>query len=97
MLPLLLMNVITGLVADKAQDLAKDHVSKMIDDVLPPQAKGALDAIIKADPTQAATSLTEFLDNDEKSTYEASDLELNLKITFNPETGKFDVQTDQED
>ena len=40
MLPMLLMNVITGLVADKAQDLAKDHVSKMIDDVIPETKNG---------------------------------------------------------
>ena len=35
MLPLLLFNVISGLVMDKAQDLAKDHVERMIDDILP--------------------------------------------------------------
>ena len=37
MLPLagMLFNVVAGLVVDKAQDLAKDHVERMIDDVLP--------------------------------------------------------------
>ena len=30
MLPVLLFNVISGLVMDKAQDLAKDHVESMI-------------------------------------------------------------------
>ena len=36
MLPLagMLFNVVSGLVMDKAQNLAKDHVEKMIDDVL---------------------------------------------------------------
>ena len=41
MLPLagLLFNVISGLVIDKAQNLAKEHVEKMINDVLPDEAK----------------------------------------------------------
>ena len=53
MLPVagLLWNVISGLVVDKATDLAKEHVDKMIDDVLPDSAKKELDKIIKADPT----------------------------------------------
>ena len=40
MLPLagMLFNVVAGLVVDKAQDLAHDHVAKMIDDVLPDKA-----------------------------------------------------------
>ena len=53
MLPVagLLWNVISGLVVDKATDLAKEHVDKMIDDVLPDSAKKELDKIIKAYPT----------------------------------------------
>ena len=37
MLPLagMLFNVVAGLVVDKAQDLATEHVEKMIDDILP--------------------------------------------------------------
>ena len=37
MLPLagMLFNVVAGLIVDKAQDLAHEHVEKMIDDVLP--------------------------------------------------------------
>ena len=93
MLPMLLMNVITGLVADKAQDLAKDHVSKMIDDVIPENAKGALDAIVKPDPTQPAQSLTEMLESGVKSNLDIPDMELNLKIKLNTETGKFEVET----
>ena len=38
MLAGLLFNVISGLVIDKAQDLAKDHVEKMIDDIIPDHA-----------------------------------------------------------
>ena len=63
MLPLagLLFNVVAGLVIDRAQDLAKDHVEKMIDDVLPDKAKKELDEIVKKDPTHTFTSAREAL------------------------------------
>ena len=53
MLPLagMLFNVVAGLVVDKAQDLAQDHVEKMIDDILPDKAKKELDKVVKDDPT----------------------------------------------
>ena len=51
MLPLagMLFNVVAGLVVDKAQDLAEEHVEKMINDILPDNAKKELDKIIKSD------------------------------------------------
>ena len=53
MLPLagMLFNVVAGLVVDKAQDLAQEHVEKMIDDILPDKAKKELDKVVKEDPT----------------------------------------------
>jgi hypothetical protein len=51
MLPLLLFNVVSGLIADKAQNLVKDHVEDMIDNILPDDAKQELDEAIKNDPT----------------------------------------------
>ena len=42
MLPLLLFNVISSLVVDKATDLATEHVESMIDDLLPKEAKKEL-------------------------------------------------------
>ena len=51
MLPVLLFNVISGLVVDKATDLATEHVEEMIDDLLPDNAKKELDKIIKEDPS----------------------------------------------
>ena len=45
-----LFNVISGLVVDKATDLAQEHVEAMIDDILPDSAKKELDKIIKSDP-----------------------------------------------
>ena len=61
MLPILLFNVISGLVMDKAQDLAKDHVEKMIDDILPKDAKKELDKVIKEDTTHTFNTAKEAL------------------------------------
>jgi len=52
-----------------------------------------LDAIVKADPTQPAQSLTEMLESGVKSNLDIPDMELNLKIKLNTETGKFEVET----
>ena len=51
MLPLagMLFNVVAGLVVDKAQDLAEEHVEKMIDDILPDNAKKEIYKITKID------------------------------------------------
>ena len=57
MLPMLLFNVVSGLVMDKAQNLAKDHVGKMIDDILPDDAKEELNAMIKEDPEHEFESI----------------------------------------
>ena len=53
MLPLagMLFNVVAGLVVDKAQDLAKDHVEKMIDDVLPDKQRKELDKLLRKTQT----------------------------------------------
>jgi hypothetical protein len=50
MLPVLLFNVISGLVMDKATDLAQEHVEDMIDSLLPKEAKEELDELVKQDP-----------------------------------------------
>ena len=47
MLPLLLFNVISSLVIDKATDLATEQVESMIEDLLPASAKKELDKFIK--------------------------------------------------
>jgi len=54
MLPLagMLFNVVSGLVVDKAQNLAKDHVGKMLDDLLPDDAP-------KTDEEKTAVNYTE--------------------------------------
>ena len=64
MLPLagLLFNVISGLVINKAQNLAKEHVGNMIDDLLPDDAKDELDEIIKNDPEHPFDTVAEALE-----------------------------------
>ena len=61
MLPVLLFNVISGLVMDKAQSCAKEHVEKMIDDIIPKSAKKELDQFIKDDPTHSFKNAKEAL------------------------------------
>ena len=61
MLPVLLFNVIAGLVIDKAQNLAIEHVEAMIDDLLPDTAKKELDKVIKADPAHEFTNTKDAL------------------------------------
>ena len=57
MLEAMLLNVIKGLVMDKAQDLATDHVQKAIDDNLSDDQKVALDAVVDAMPDNSFKSV----------------------------------------
>ena len=63
MLPVasLLFNVISGLVVDKATDLATEHVESMIDDLLPESAKKELDKAVKDDPSHQFTNAKDAL------------------------------------
>ena len=98
MLPILLFNVISGLVMDKAQDLAKDHVEKMIDDILPDSAKKELDKVVKADPSHTFTTAKDALMGavEGKLPIPMKDgkilpIELNIKIKYDPTTGSVEV------
>ena len=100
MLPIagLLWNVISGLVVDKATDLAKEHVDKMIDDVLPDSAKKELDKIIKADPTHAFDNAKDALHGavEGKLPVQLKDgkvlpIEITFKVKYDPTTGSLDV------
>ena len=65
MLPMLipmLTNVIGGLVADTASNLAKEHVMDMVDKVVPPEAKAMIDKVVAADPTNPCGSMTELVE-----------------------------------
>ncbi|HIK67595.1 MAG TPA: hypothetical protein EYF95_06455 [Flavobacteriales bacterium] len=100
MLPLagLLFNVVAGLVIDRAQNLAKDHVEKMIDDVLPDKAKKELDEIVKKDPTHTFTSAREALIGaiEGKLPINLKDgkilpIEMTVKVRFDPNTQSLEI------
>ena len=102
MLPLagMLFNVVAGLVVDKAQDLAKDHVEKMIDDVLPDKQRKELDKIIKEDPDHAFDNAKDALmgEVEGKLPVKMKDgkllpIEMTVKVRFDPNTQKLEVIT----
>ena len=64
MLPMLvpmLTNVIGGLVADAATNLAKEHVEDMVKNVIPPEAMDMVDQLIHADPSQPCTGMIDMI------------------------------------
>ena len=98
MLPVLLFNVISGLVMDKAQDLAKDHVESMIDNILPKEAKKELDKLVKEDPTHKFNTAKEALVGAVegklpvvKADVSLLPLEVTIKLKIDPTTGSFDI------
>ena len=102
MIPLagMLFNVVAGLVVDKAQDLATEHVEKMIDDILPDKAKKELDKIVKEDPTHAFDNAKHALIGavEGKLPINLKDgkllpIELTVKVKFDPNTRKLEVIT----
>ena len=65
MLPMLvpmLTNVIGGLVADKATNMAKEHVMDMVEKVVPPEAMEMVDQMVSADPNNPCSSMSELID-----------------------------------
>ena len=100
MLPLagMLFNVVAGLVVDKAQDLAKDHVEKMIDDILPDKAKKELDKIVKEDPAHTFDNAKDALMGavEGKLPINLKDgkllpIEMTVKVRFDPNTQKLEI------
>ena len=100
MLPLagMLFNVVAGLVVDKAQDLAEEHVGKMLDDILPEKAKKELDKIIKNDPTHTFENAKDALVGavEGKLHLHMKDgkllpLEMTVTVRFDPNTQKLEV------
>lgn len=101
---MLLFNVVSSLVVDKAQNLAKEHVEKMIDDIFPDDAKEELDEIIKSDPAHTFESATEALQGaiEGKLPISLKDgtlkpIELNFKVKYDPNSGKVDIVQDTEE
>ena len=61
MIEALLLNILKGLVVDKAQSLAKEHVQEALDRNLDETQKHALDAIVNAMPDNSFKSVKELL------------------------------------
>ena len=99
MLPLLLFNVISSLVIDKATDLAIEHVESMIDDLLPASAKKELDKIIKDDPAHTFTNAKDALMGVVegklpiiKADGTIKPIEMTFTISYDPTTGSVDIE-----
>ena len=98
MLPLLLFNVISGLVIDKATDLATEHVESMIDDLLPKEAQKELDKAIKDDPahefTNAKEALLAVVEGKlpiVKADGTIKPIEKTFTVTYSPTNGSIDI------
>ena len=98
MLPVLLFNVISGLVVDKATDLATEHVEEMIEDLLPDNAKKELDKIIKDDPSHTFDNAKDALMGAVegklpivKADGTLKPIEFNIKVSYDPTTGAIDI------
>ena len=98
MLPLLLFNVISSLVVDKATDLATEHVEGMIDDLLPKEAKKELDKFIKDDPAHTFTNAKDALMGAVegklpimKADGTLKPIELTFTLKYDPTTGSIDI------
>ena len=101
MLPLLLFNVISSLVVDKATDLATEHVENMIDDLLPDNAKKELDKIIKDDPSHTFDNAKDALMGavEGKLPIITADgtlkpIEMTFTIKYDPTSGSIDIDKD---
>jgi len=99
MLPLLLFNVISSLVVDKATDLATEHVENMIEDILPVSAKKELDKIIKEDSHHTFTNAKDALMGAVegklpilKADGTLKPIEMTFTISYDPTTGSVDIE-----
>ena len=99
MLASMLFNVVAGLIVDKAQDLAKEHVEDMIDNILPDDAKDELDKIIKDDPTHTFDNAKDALVGavEGKLAITLKDvtvkpIELNFTVKFDPNTMDLEIE-----
>jgi len=98
MLPLLLFNVISSLVIDKATDLAIEHVESMIDDLLPASAKKELDKAIKEDPSHTFDNAKDALMGAiegklpiVKADGTIKPIEMTFTVKYDPATGSIDI------
>ena len=98
MLPLLLFNVISSLVIDKATDLATEQVESMIEDLLPASAKKELDKFIKDDPAHTFDNAKDALMGAVegklpivKADGTLKPIEVTFTVKYDPTTGSVDI------
>ena len=98
MLPVLLFNVISSLVVDKATDLATEPVESMIEELLPKEAKKELDKVIKDDPSHTFTTAKDALMGAVegklpiiKADGTLKPIEMTFTLKFDPTTGSVDI------
>ena len=98
MLPVLLFNVISSLVVDKATDLSTEHVESMIEELLPKEAKKELDKVIKDDPSHTFTTAKDALMGAVegklpiiKADGTLKPIEMTFTLKFDPTTGSVDI------
>ena len=98
MLAVLLFNVISSLVIDKATDLATEQVESMIEDLLPASAKKELDKFIKDDPAHTFTTAKDALMGAVegklpiiKADGTLKPIEMTFTIKYDPTTGSIDI------
>ena len=99
MLPLMLFNVLSSLVVDKATDLAQEHVENMIEDLLPDDAKKELDKVINDDPSHQFTNAKDALMGAVegklpivKADGTLKPIEMTFTVSYDPTTGSIDVE-----
>ena len=99
MLPLMLFNVLSSLVVDKATDLATEHVESMIDDLLPESAKKELDKAVKDDPSHQFTNAKDALMGAVegklpivKADGTLKSIEVTFTVSYDPTTGSIDIE-----
>ena len=93
-----LFNVISGLIVDKATNLAKEHVEDMIDDLLPASAKKELDKAIKEDPSHTFDNAKDALMGAiegklpiVKADGTIKPIEMTFTVKYDPTTGSIDI------
>tara|TARA_Y100001951_G_scaffold42592_1_gene33748 strand:+ start:730 stop:1038 length:309 start_codon:yes stop_codon:yes gene_type:complete len=94
----LLFNVISGLVVDKAQNLVGEHVEKMIDDILPDDAREELDKIISDDSEHPFDNVSDALVGAVEGKLPISlkdgkllPIEVEFKVRFDPNTKSIEI------
>tara|TARA_B100000809_G_scaffold117187_1_gene115457 strand:+ start:562 stop:921 length:360 start_codon:yes stop_codon:yes gene_type:complete len=101
MLPMILFNVVSSLVAEMAShvDMHADKIGDIIDDLIPASAKKELDKAIKDDPTHTFSTAKDALMGAVegklpiiKADGTIKPIKITLNISYDPTTGDVDIE-----